>query len=202
MGNCCDRLVVATTNRHKFQEFCELLRDWRVPLHALDEFAAWEPVREDGSTLAENACRKAAGYAGQLQRWVLADDTGLEVDALGGAPGIHTARFAGEKATMAQNRAQLLASLRQVPRSQRSASFVCHLAVADPTGAVVTRAVGRCQGWVREQASAGSRGFGYDVLFEVADRGLTLAELSPEETAQVGHRGRAVRELMRQWRPG
>jgi XTP/dITP diphosphohydrolase len=159
-------------------------------------------VMEDGQTLAENARIKASGYARQLGLWVLADDTGLEVDALGGAPGVRSARYAGERATMAENRACLLAALRHVPEAERTARFVCQLAVADPTGVIVAQAAGDCRGRIRESAAPGSFGFGYDVLFEVSRCGLTLAQLPPAETARLGHRGQAVRALLRQWRPG
>jgi XTP/dITP diphosphohydrolase len=153
------------------------------------------PVNEDADTLAANARRKATGYAKQLARWILSDDTGLEVDALGGAPGVRSARYAGENATMAENRARLLTELSHVPDEQRTARFVCRIAIADPTGAIVLEAERDCRGSIRRDP-AGTGGFGYDALFEVAGTGRTLAELTTRETSRVGHRGRAVRALL------
>jgi XTP/dITP diphosphohydrolase len=169
-----------------------------VQLASLADYAAAIPVEEDGASSAENVRQKAIGYARQLQQWVLADDTALQVDALRGAPGVRSARYAGQHATMAENRAKLLAELADVPDAQRTARFVCCLAVADSAGQIVAEATGICPGWIRRTAAAGAYGFGYDALFEVADCGQTLAELSPDVTAIVGHRGRAVRALLEQ----
>jgi XTP/dITP diphosphohydrolase len=196
----CKTLVLATGNPHKVRELSELLSTLDVHLTSLADWPATTPVDEDGSTPAENARKKASGYARQLQQWVLADDTALCVDALDGAPGVRSARYAGAHATMAENRAHLLAELAHVPDQQRTARFVCHLAVANPAGEIVVEASGACAGRIRREPTAGSFGFGYDALFEVADVHRTLAELPPEITAAVGHRGRAVRALAAGWR--
>ncbi len=192
-------LVLATGNPHKVQELTRLLAALAIPLQSLADYPAVQAIAEDGSTLAENARKKAAGYARQLCAWVLADDTGLEVDALQGAPGIHSSRYAGEGATMKQNRIKLLEALSDVPPPQRAARFVCQLAVADPAGEIVAEAQGYCPGAILRQPSAGACGFGYDVLFQVDGTSLTLAEMNPEQTARWGHRGRAVRELLKRW---
>jgi XTP/dITP diphosphohydrolase len=181
------------------RELSALLSTLPVPLEALSTHGAVRVVEETGATCAENARQKAAAYARQLHQWVLADDTALEVDALGGAPGVRSARYAGDTATMAANRAKLLEELAQVPIARRTARFVCHLAVADPAGAVVAEAAGVCRGRIRRQAAAGSFGFGYDCLFEVDGCDRTLAELDSQETAAVGHRARAVRALLGRW---
>ena len=188
-------IVLATTNQHKVKELSRLLHALQVPCQSLAEFPHVSPVVEDGQTLAENAGKKAIGYALQLSRWVLADDTGLEVNALDGAPGIRSARYAGEHATMAENRAKLLADLATIPESRWSARFVCHLAMANPTGELVTQAMGECVGRLRRDP-AGEFGFGYDVLFEVTGYGKTLAELTPDVVDVVGHRAQAVRQLL------
>ena len=196
----CEVLVLASGNAHKVRELSELLAPLGCPLQSLADFPATVPVIEDGATTAENARTKASGYARQLGQWVLADDTALEVDALCGAPGVRSSRYAGDEATMADNRAKLLVDLSHVPRDQRAARFICHLAVADPCGEIIAEAVGRCEGRIRHVAAVGDFGFGYDCLFEVEGcGGRTLAELSPSETALVGHRGQAVRALVSSW---
>lgn len=196
----CSELVLATGNRDKLLELRALLAPLNVSLHSLADFPDVTPAAEDGTTLADNAKRKATEYALQLRRWVLSDDTGLEVDALHGAPGVRSARYAGDPATMAENRARLLADLSAVPDDQRGARFVCCLAVAAPDGKIVAEATGECSGRMRREP-AGRGGFGYDSLFEVSGLGRTLAELDPQETARLGHRGRAVRRLLEAWNP-
>jgi 16S rRNA (cytosine1402-N4)-methyltransferase len=189
------RLVLATTNPHKFRELADLLPPLGVPLLSLVDVPDVSPVSEDGSTLAANARLKASGYAARIGEWVLADDTGLEVDALAGAPGVRSARYAGDDATMADNRARLLRELEQVPGGDRTARFVCCLALANPAGEIAAEATGVCRGKIRRDP-AGTGGFGYDSLFEVAGTGATLAELSPDQTVALGHRGHAVRQLL------
>jgi XTP/dITP diphosphohydrolase len=191
-------LVLATSNAHKVRELTGLLAPLNVVLRSMSDFPGLRPVVEDGETLADNARRKASQYARQLGQWVLADDTGLEVDALDGAPGVRSSRFAGEQANMAENRSRLLAELRLVAQAPWTARFVCHLAVANPAGDIVIESVGECHGRIRAEP-AGDGGFGYDSLFEVAGYERTLAELGPDETAAVGHRAQAVRELVARW---
>ncbi len=193
-----NQLVLATGNPHKVQELTELLRPLRIPLKSLADFSEAVSVEEDGETLAENARRKAVGYATALGRWVLADDTGLEVDALNGAPGVRSARFAGDAATMPENRAKLLGELKGIPEAKRRARFVCHLAVANPDGELVIETSGVCCGRLRS-VGTGEFGFGYDSLFEIVEYRRTLAELGPAATAVIGHRGRAVRRLLAVW---
>jgi XTP/dITP diphosphohydrolase len=191
-----DVLVLATGNPHKVRELTELLSPLSVRLAALTEFPDVVPVAENGATTAEVAREKAQGYARQLHRWVVADDTALCVDALQGAPGVLSARYAGPHATMVENRARLLADLEQVSDAHRTAQFVCHLALADPSGHITAEATGTCAGRILRAPSAGAYGFGYDALFEVSDCRQTLAQLPPDLTARVGHRGRAVRALL------
>lgn len=188
-------LVLATANPHKLRELSGLLAELRIPLWSLADFPHAAAMPEDGMTLGENARRKASGCARRLKAWVLADDTGLEVDALGGAPGVRSARYAGDGATMAENRAKLLAQLENVLDAERTARFVCHLALADPLGGIAAEATGWCRGRLRRRP-AGQLGFGYDSLFEIVEYRKTLAELGPVATAVIGHRGRAVRWLL------
>lgn len=194
----CQELIVATTNSHKFRELSKLLAPLGIPVHSLPEDADLTPVEEDGQTLGENCTKKAVGYAKQLQRWVIADDTGLLVDALDGAPGVRSARFAGENATAAENLALLIEKIRHVPMSERTARFVCRLCVADPEGEVVISSLGTCLGKIIWKP-IGEHGFGYDSLFQIDGTKQTLAQLDEEQTAQVGHRGQAARALVDTW---
>jgi XTP/dITP diphosphohydrolase len=187
-------LVLGTSNPGKAREFADLLHGLPLRLVTLAELAAPLGVEENGATLAENALGKATALARQVGQWVLADDTGLEVESLGGAPGVHTARYAGPAADAAANRARLLRELEGVPDERRQARFVCHLVLADGSGHVRATACGCCRGRIRH-TPAGSRGFGYDALFELPEYRLTLAELGPVALALLGHRGRAVAEL-------
>lgn len=196
----CQRLVLATTNPHKLRELRSLLGSLAVPLVSLAEVGRRvADAVEDGSTLRENARLKGAHYARAIGEWVLSDDTGLEVDVLGGAPGVRSARYAGDGATMEQNRVKLLSELAGVEPSRRSARFVCWLALADPDGQIVLESMGECAGRIRNEA-AGSGGFGYDVLFEIEGDGRTLAELDEDETTLLGHRGAAARHFIEAWR--
>lgn len=163
----CQRLVLATGNANKLLEFHYLLAPLKLPILSLADFPSVIPVVENGKTLEENARVKASRYAQQVREWVLSDDTGLEVNALGGAPGVLSARYAGERASMEQNRAKLLMELADAPDANRTARFVCHLAIADPHGTIIAEAKGTCVGHIRRGAM-GEFGFGYDSLFEVA----------------------------------
>ena len=195
----CRRLVIATTNPHKLRELKSLLAQLHVEIVGLSEVCPIVPAApEDGTSLAENARGKAASYARQLGEWVLSDDTGLFVDALGGAPGVRSARYAGERASMFDNREKLLRELQDIAPANRSARFLCHLAVANADGQIVVEAAGECRGQMRTEPT-GSGGFGYDALFEVEGLGRTLAELNDEETARLGHRGHAARQLAARW---
>lgn len=194
----CDELIVATSNRHKLEELTQLLKPLGIPIHALPQNRDWETVQEDGETLQENARKKAKGYAKQLHTWVLSDDTGLEVDALNGAPGVRSARYAGDDASMAMNLALLVEHMVEVPDDKRSARFVCHLCLADPEGNVALESAGECRGSIGRQP-IGEFGFGYDSMFVLEDCNQTLAELNQTETAEVGHRGNAARAFIEAW---
>lgn len=187
-------LVIATFNVHKAGEIRAILPDLPLRLRTLAEFPGALPAAEDGATLEENAVKKALSAARFTGFRALADDTGLEVDALGGAPGVRSARYAGERASAAENNARLLAALSGVPARKRSARFVCVMALAFPAGqTVVSR--GTLEGRITE-LERGVNGFGYDPLFEPAGFTLTLSELPDAEKNAVSHRARALAGLL------
>ena len=189
-------LLIATRNLGKVSEFADLFADLRV--RSLGDFPDAEEVDETGSTFLQNACLKASSHARQTGLHALADDSGLEVDALNGAPGVYSARFAtmaGAGAGDAANNAHLLAQLQIVPDDQRTARFRCVLALADPQGRILLTAAGRVEGEIL-RAPRGQNGFGYDPLFLIAAIGKTTAELPPAEKHRVSHRGVASRQLV------
>jgi XTP/dITP diphosphohydrolase len=192
------KLVIATSNPHKVEEIAAVLGQIGIACVPMEAQGVPEPV-EDGATFEENARIKAVEYAKALGVTVLADDSGLEVDALGGAPGVHSARYAGVGATRAErdaaNNAKLLRALDGVPHARRTARFVCVLCVARPDGSIVAEARGAFEGWIGE-TPRGSNGFGYDPLLVLAD-GRTSAELTSEEKNARSHRGNALRTLVR-----
>jgi len=186
--------VVATFNRDKLRELEALIARPGVRLRGLDEFPGAEPPEENGATLAENALIKARAACARTGLPSLADDTGLEVDALDGAPGVHAARYAGPEATYDDNVRKLLAALDGVPAARRTGRFRTVCAACFPDGREVT-AEGVLEGRITT-ARRGREGFGYDPVFEVADSARTLAELPAEEKNAGSHRARAVRALM------
>jgi XTP/dITP diphosphohydrolase len=185
-------LLLATTNRGKITELSALFADvglTLVPLSSLPGKRA--PVVEDGATFLDNAMIKAQAAAQATGMVTLAEDSGLEVDALGGRPGVRSARFAKEGATDAENNALLLSLLSDVDDAQRTARFRCVMVLVDPWSLEPFVAEGRCEGWIaREPRGAG--GFGYDPLFVVEGEGMTMAELEEERKNQVSHRAQAA----------
>lgn len=200
-------IVIGTFNRKKGEELAALLAVPRLELLTLADLPRVDEVVEDGDSFAANAALKAVGYARALGRWVLAEDSGIEVEALGGAPGIFSARLAGPKATDAQNNRFLLDRLAGVPPERRAARYVCHIVVADPDGRPRAEACGTCRGRITE-APRGTHGFGYDPLFEIVEYHRTFAELGPAVKSVLSHRARAtaaiaraLRRLAREARP-
>jgi XTP/dITP diphosphohydrolase len=188
------RLVLATSNRGKLAELRALLAEWGpVEVLSLEAFPGTELPEERASSYAENAIAKAQAVAGATGLPALADDSGLEVDALGGGPGPRSARYAGPAATDAERVARLLGTLRAVPEVERGARFRCVVALAWPDGRVET-AEGECAGRIAA-APEGTGGFGYDPVFVAAELGRTFAAISSEEKRRVSHRARAVRAL-------
>ena len=190
-------LVLATRNRHKREELAALLSDLPVCIRTMDDFPDVPDVIEDGETCEANAIKKARAVSEATGLLAVADDTGLEVDALGGRPGVYAARYAGSQATYEDNCKKLLQELTGVPRNRRTARFVTVAAVALPSQ-VAEVATGHLDGLITEQP-AGARGFGYDPVFFVPALGKTLAELSNEEKNRISHRAKAfaqVRDLL------
>ncbi|NVM22787.1 MAG: XTP/dITP diphosphatase [Desulfobacterales bacterium] len=184
-------LVLATRNQGKTREIQGLLRGFPVEIKNLDDFGPIPEVEEDGATFDDNAYKKAAFTAKVLGLPALADDSGLEVEALGGAPGVHSARYAGPSATDADNNAKLLRDMEG--KTDRAASFACVISVAVPSGVALTYE-GRCEGLIAE-VPAGDNGFGYDPLFYYPPLDRTFAQLSAEEKNQVSHRAKALAGL-------
>jgi XTP/dITP diphosphohydrolase len=194
------RLVLATRNPGKLAEFRAALADLEPPVELLDlaEFPEAPEVDETGATLVENARLKALSALLATGLPALSDDTGLEVNALGGAPGVHSADYAGPAANAAANQAKLLEELRDVPVGGRGARFRCVLALALPGPAPGTVECEFVEGVVEGEialAPRGAKGFGYDPLFVVESTGRTMAELTLEEKNALSHRGRAARPL-------
>ncbi len=186
-------IVLATRNRHKGEELASLLGDVGIRIRTLAEFPTAPEVEEDGETCEANAVKKAVEIARATGMTAVADDTGLEVDALGGRPGPFAARYAGEGATYEENCRKLLHELAGVPRERRTARFMTVAAIASPVGDVQTTC-GILDGLITE-ASRGERGFGYDPVFYVPDLGKTLAELTPDEKNRISHRAKAFLKL-------
>jgi non-canonical purine NTP pyrophosphatase (RdgB/HAM1 family) len=190
-------LLVATGNPGKAREFREMLGGERFVWRDLSEFSGESAVPETGETFRANACLKAAGYALRHQMWTLADDSGLEVDALGGKPGVHSARWAEMNRTGkgdSDNNATLLSQMDSVPDEGRTARFVCVLALSDPKGRIILTARDTVEGMLL-RSPRGANGFGYDPLFLIGELGKTTAELAPEEKHRISHRGKALRRL-------
>ncbi|OFW77538.1 MAG: non-canonical purine NTP pyrophosphatase, RdgB/HAM1 family [Actinobacteria bacterium RBG_19FT_COMBO_70_19] len=189
-----ERLAIASRNPHKLREIQAICADWPLGWVTVETHEGpWPDVEEPHDAYLHNALEKAHAVAGALGIPALADDSGLEVDALGGAPGPRSARYAGQDATDADNRRQLLAALKGIPGSGRSARFRCVTAIAWPDGREL-HAEGVCEGTL-ETRERGSGGFGYDPLFVPEGRDRTMAELDPAEKDRISHRGRALRAL-------
>lgn len=182
------KLLIATGNRHKWEEFRALLQGLPAELLSLGDVGIADEVEETGATFAENARLKAESYAGQSGLLTLADDSGLEIAALGGRPGVLSARYGGVSGP--QQLALVLRELEGVPFHERMARFVCVLAIAAP--GMQTRLVEATVPGVIEREPKGSNGFGYDPIFYMLERGLTMAELPTEEKHKLSHRGLAV----------
>jgi XTP/dITP diphosphohydrolase len=184
------RLLIATTNPGKVREYRQLLNGLNCQLVGLSDVGITQEVAETGATYAENAMLKACKYAALSGLLTLADDSGLEVDALGGRPGVHSARYAPDSPTRIQ---RLLAEMQNVPADRRSARFQCAIAIARPDGRAEI-ATGTCEGWITTDAR-GANGFGFDPVFYVSERGLTMAELTGDVKNQISHRARAAQKV-------
>jgi XTP/dITP diphosphohydrolase len=195
MGEKPKSLVVATSNQGKVREYGELLKSLPVSVHNLDEFPAIDPPEETGATFEDNARLKANFYSKALGQWVIADDSGLCVDALDGKPGVFSARFAGEGTSYAEKMRVMLEML--VNAGTRTARFECVIALSDPLGDIPVIGHGTCEGSIANEPR-GSGGFGYDPLFIPNGYDSTFGELSADEKHSISHRRTASDELIRQ----
>jgi len=188
-------LVIGTSNVAKGLELRELLEPYGFEVRTLRDVSDPLEVVEDGDSFAANARKKSVEQARHLRAWVLADDSGLEVDALGGRPGIYSARYAGATAADEENNSKLLQELGDLPLERRTARYVCHVAVADPQGEVRAECSDYCRGRIVFEP-AGANGFGYDPLFEVVELHKTFGQLGSRAKAALSHRGRALRGVL------
>lgn len=188
------KIIAATKNRGKLKEIAQLLSDLPYDVISMTDAGMTDDIDESGATFEENALIKARAVWKVTGETVIADDSGLEVDHLGGAPGVYSARYAGEGATDADRNHKLLSALAGVPADKRSARFVCAEALIFPDGReLVVR--GTCEGYIAEEP-AGDNGFGYDPLFYVPEFGLTIAQMDAELKNSISHRGNALRKIL------
>ncbi len=188
------QILIATKNTGKVRELEELLKSSPFILRSLNEFPHLADVEETGATFAENAFLKAKEYASQTKIRSLADDSGLEVSALGNIPGVFSARYAGENATDAKKIAKLLNALKE--KDDRNARFVCAMAIADEAGEIIFSAEGICCGEIALKPS-GTNGFGYDSIFVPRGFNQSFGELSDEIKRKISHRARAIEKIIR-----
>lgn len=191
MANETRELLVATRNTGKVAEIESLLAGMPARLRSLEEFPGAGEVEETGSSFEENAVLKAREYARRTGLLSLADDSGLEVDALGGRPGVYSARYGGEGLTYPERIVRLLREMDEAVDAERRARFVCVIAVAAPDGEVVNVSAGKCEGRIAF-APRGANGFGYDPVFEPEGYELTFGELPEEVKQKISHRARAL----------
>ena len=188
-------VVLASRNLKKSEEIRDLLFPHGVELLSVADFSGVPDVVEDGETFAANAAKKACEVAAQLRHWTIGEDSGLCVDALGGAPGIYSARYSGPGATDERNNQKLVAELAEVSPLQRGAMYVCHIAVADPQGDLALSVEAACRGRIAD-TPLGTNGFGYDPYFLVREYHRTFGELSPLVKRIISHRAKAFRRLI------
>ncbi len=195
------KIVIATTNLGKKRELEQLLGA-DIEVLSLCDFEDIKEVQEDGQTFIENARKKALGYARQTNMYTVADDSGLEIDALGGEPGVHSARFSGNHKDHSsdlidhENIEKVLKLMRNTPKNDRTARFVCSLCLASPEK-IILETKGKVEGLITKEKH-GDRGFGYDPIFYVPSIGKTTAQMSKEEKNSISHRGQAVRKFKEQ----
>lgn len=189
-------IIIATKNKGKAKEFEQLFGPRGFRVLTLLDFPELSDVEETGATFAENAAIKAETISQELRKMVIADDSGLIVDALDGRPGIYSARYAGEEKNDEANIDKVLNELSDIPDQERTARFYCALAVAIP-GKKTQTVIGTCEGTILHERR-GSYGFGYDPIFFVEEKNKSMAELTSEEKNKISHRANALRELQRQ----
>ena len=184
------RIVLGSRNKKKTQEVAEILARFGFTIVPVTEFPGVPEVDEDGLTFAENAAKKATEVAISTGQWVIGEDSGLQVDALNGAPGIYSARFSGPEATDEKNNEKLIAELAGIPDERRGAGYLCSIALSDPQGVVRIAVEGTCRGRILTDAN-GSGGFGYDPYFLIPEYHQTFGQLSSRVKHRLSHRARA-----------
>lgn len=190
-------ILIATKNKGKIKEFSDLFAEKGVKVSSLLDFPTVDDVEETGTTFIENAKIKAETISQHFNKIVIADDSGLSVDALGGSPGVYSARYAGETKNDAANLQKVLMELEEVPYEKRTARFHCVLAVATPNEE--TRIFeGTCEGYITEKTE-GEHGFGYDPIFYIPHKKQTMAQLSSNEKNKISHRANAMKKLKENW---
>lgn len=192
------QLVIASNNPGKIKEIKTLLAPFQVDVVSLKDLGLAIDVPETGTTFQENAQLKAEAIAARTGQWTLADDSGLCVDALGGEPGVYSARYSGPEKDDTRNIDKLLGKMAELPDEKRNAFFTCVLALSHP-GKPTHFAEGRCDGRITRERH-GESGFGYDPVFLIVDRGETFAEMGSEAKNAISHRARALRQLAAHWK--
>ena len=187
------QVIIATKNKGKAKDFEAIFNPYGYEVLTLHDVADDLDVEETGTTFEENAILKAEALAERLQTFVLADDSGLAIDALNGAPGVYSARYAGEEKNDEANMEKVLAELQGIPDEKRTARFCCAIALAGPNMDTKT-AFGTCEGRIAHEKK-GAYGFGYDPIFFVPELGKMMAELEPSEKAAISHRGNAIKKI-------
>lgn len=190
--------VVATKNMDKVSEIREILSELPFQIMTMSEAGCDDDIEEDGESFRENALKKAIDVHNRIGGYVMADDSGLAVDALGGAPGIFSARFHGKDATYPEKIQALWDLLHNIPLEQRTAHFICAIAVVRPDGSSFT--VQESMDGILYDKIVGDNGFGYDPVFFLPERGVTAAQLTNEEKNEISHRGKALRAMLAQLR--
>ena len=188
------RLIIATGNEDKVREIDEILEGTGFEAISMKQAGFNPDIVEDGTTFEENALKKAMAVHDLSGEYVMADDSGLCIDALDGAPGIYSARFCGEDSTYEEKFRKIFEMLADVPEDKRTAQFVCAIAVVKPDGTSFT-VRGECRGVLHEKP-VGENGFGYDPIFYVPEFGMTTAQMDPEVKNSISHRGRALRAMV------
>ncbi|MCK5081326.1 MAG: RdgB/HAM1 family non-canonical purine NTP pyrophosphatase [Candidatus Omnitrophica bacterium] len=191
-------LVVATKNKGKLREIKGLLADLDLKITSLADYPDAPEIEEDGKTFGQNALKKAATIALYTKKLTLGEDSGIEIKALGNKPGIHSARFSGEKATDRKNNLKMLRSLKNVPASKRQARYRCYAALVDGNG-IVDLLSGQCSGIITKHAR-GKNGFGYDPYFLIKRYDQTFGELDPSVKAKISHRALALKKVKKSLR--
>ncbi len=191
------KIVVASRNQKKVGEIRDLLAPHEFEIVCVADLPDVPDVIEDGDSFASNAAKKATQTASFLNEWTLGEDSGLEVDTLGGAPGIYSARYSGENATDDKNNTRLMTELTDIPTEKRTARYVCHIAISDPQGNIQINVEAYCRGWITTEPH-GTNGFGYDPYFFIPEYHKTFGQLDPAVKRVLSHRARAFGQLIPQ----